>query len=487
MRQRGNNCSCLVAVPMKLSDQVAITLRRRIRLPRGARVLAAVSGGADSVALAWLLAELAGHGALMLAGIGHLNHQLRGKAADADEAFVAALAARLRVSFRSSRADVAALAEERGESIEAAARRARYAWLTEAAADLGATHIATGHTLDDQAETVLLRLLRGAGSRGLSGIRATRGTLIRPLLDCRRDDVRGYLAARGETFREDASNADISIPRNRLRHELLPVIARIAPGGVDALARTASLAADDEDVLLALAIRAARTVVSMSADGVQLKREPLAALAPAVARRVIRGAIELAAPLDAPRLTSRHIEAIWRVVLDGQSRQVDLPGVRVVAGSDVLRVSVATGRSRSSVVTAPFDVTLAVPGAVTIFEAGWIISAATCDQTAAAGVESYRGSRDALRMVVPAALVGGAVTVRNRRPGDRIKPVGAPGRKKVQDLLVDRKVPRAEREQVPVVVDARGHVVWVVGVAMADEFRVTAPESEVVVLTAERQ
>lgn len=487
MRQWGNNCPSLVAVPMKLSEQVATTIQRRIRLPRGARVLAAVSGGADSVALAWVLAELAERGTLVLAGIGHLNHQLRGAEADADEAFVAALAERLRVPFRSERADVASLAAERGESIEAAARRARYAFLATAAAELHASHIATGHTLDDQAETVMLRLLRGAGSRGLAGIRATRGALVRPLIESRRAALGAYLSARGETWRDDASNADVSIPRNRLRHELMPVIERIAPGGSEALARTAALAADDEEVLALEAIDAARFVVLTDVDGVQLKRGLLAALAPAVGRRVIRDAIELAAPLNAPWLTSQHIEAVWRAALSDRSRQVDLPGVRVEAGAEALRVSVATVGARSASAVSSFEHTLDVPGSVTILEAGWMISVARRDQSAPEGVEANRGARGMLRIAVPAALVGRSLTVRNRRPGDRIKPIGAPGRRKVQDLLVDLKVPRAERDLVPVIVDENGRLVWVVGVAMADEFRVTAPELEVVVFRAERQ
>jgi len=269
-------------VPNILLNQVAQTLRRRIQLPPAARVLAAVSGGADSVSLARLLAELAARGTLTLVGIAHLNHQLRGADADGDEAFCAALAERLGVPFRAARADVADLAAARGESIEAAARRARYAFLSETARSLGATHVATGHTLDDQAETVLLRLLRGAGSRGLSGIRARRGSVIRPLLECRRADVRAYLAARGETFREDASNMDRRIPRNRLRHELLPIIDALAPGGCEALARTATLAADDEEFLLAHAIDVARSIVLTDTNGVQLKRASLAALPPAI-------------------------------------------------------------------------------------------------------------------------------------------------------------------------------------------------------------
>lgn len=468
---------------MTLLEQVATTLRRRIGAPRGTRVLAAVSGGADSVALAWLLAALTERGAVELAGIAHLNHQLRGADADADEAFCGALAERLRVPFRSTRADVAALAELRRESIEAAARRARYAWLNAAAADLNAPFIATGHTLEDQAETVLLRLLRGAGTRGLSGIRAVRGALIRPMLDCRRADVRAFLEMRGEAFREDASNADRRIPRNRLRHELLPVIESLAPGGLEALARTAALAADDEEFLSTEAIVAARSVVLTSADGVQLKTGPLRELAPAVGRRVIRIAVEHAAPLEASRLTSTHIEAVWRLAGSDRHHSAELPGVRVerVAGSLQL-----TPLSAVPPPVASFEVRLDVPGAMTIPSSGWRIVAASSDQIAAEGVEVNRG-RNALQITVPAAMLGRSVTIRSRRPGDRIKPIGARGRKKLQDLLVDQKVPRAERDRVPVVVDDGGHIVWVVGVAMADEFRVTAPKAEVVVFTAERQ
>jgi tRNA(Ile)-lysidine synthase len=467
---------------MTLLNRVSQTLRRRIQLPPAARVLAAVSGGADSVALARLLSELAARGALTLVGIAHLNHQLRGADADGDEAFCAALAERLGVPFRAARADVAALAAARGESIEAAARRARYAFLAEAARALGATHVATGHTLDDQAETVLLRLLRGAGSRGLSGIRAKRGSVIRPLLECRRADLRAYLAARGETFRDDASNMDRRIPRNRLRHELLPVIDALAPGGCEALARTATLAADDEEFLLAHAIDVARSIVLTDTNGVQLKRASLAALPPAIGRRVIRAAVERVAPLDAPRLTSRHIEAIWRLAMSTRAQHVDLPGLRVDAEADRLRLSLATS-GEVSAKRGDWELVFPIPGSVTILSAGWRLTADRRDQTARAGVEA----REALRCVVPASLVAGTVTVRNRRPGDRIKPLGAIGRKKLQDLLVDRKVPHAERDDVPVVVNQSGRLVWVVGVAMADEFRVTAPEAEVVVFTAERQ
>jgi tRNA(Ile)-lysidine synthase len=303
-------------------------------LARGTRVLAAVSGGADSTALAWLLAELDARKIVTLAGLAHLNHQLRGDAADRDEDFCRALAARVGVPFECEREDVGAEARTLGVSVEVAARGARYAFLARAADKQSAVCVATGHTLDDQAETVLLRLLRGAGNRGHSGIRPVRETVIRPLIDCRRTELRDYLAHRGETFREDASNADVAIPRNRVRHELLPVIERMAPGGLAALARSASLAADDEDFLEAAAIIAASDVVLVDGDGVQLNVAALARLAPAIARRVIRGAIERVSGSEVGRLTAAHIEAVRNL----DAGHLDLAGVRIDRVGERLKV-----------------------------------------------------------------------------------------------------------------------------------------------------
>ena len=469
--------------PMTLADQVAATLRQRVRLASGARVLVALSGGADSVALACLMADLQRRGDWSLAGLAHVNHQLRGAEADGDEAFSAEVARQLGVPFRSTRRDVTALAAERHESIEAAARRARYAWLSQVAGELGATHIATGHTMDDQAETVLLRLLRGAGTRGLSGVRATRGTIIRPLLECRRVQLREFLAQRGQPFREDASNTDRTIARNRIRHELLPVVETIGPGAVAALARTATLAADDERFLSGQATHLMRTHVSFDVHGAEIPRVALRTMPPSIARRVLRQSIEQVAPAEALRLTSRHLEAVMRAVRDADTRHVDLPGVWVDVSAAVLRLGHIEHGSVAMSAGEAFDYELPVPGTVQIIQAGWTISAVRRDQTVAAGVES----REALSIAVPWQLLDGRLRVRNRWPGDRIKPIGAVGRKKLQDLMVDLKIPRAARDRVPVVVDASGRVVWVVGVAMADEFRVTAPEAEVVVFTAERQ
>ncbi|TAK13425.1 MAG: hypothetical protein EPO35_10340 [Acidobacteria bacterium] len=303
--------------------------------------------------------------------------------------------------------------------------------------------------------------------------------------------MRAFLAARGETFREDSSNADLSIPRNRLRHELLPVIDRVAPGGRDAIARAAALAADDEDFLARVAIETAHSVV-LSTGGLRVDR--LNALAPAVARRVVRDAIERAAPDAAGHLTALHVDAVRKLAAKGEAGHLDLSGVTVESDGRTVTFD-ASGSPEHLCTSAPahpltFEYSLPLPGRVDVPEANFVIVAERRDQSAAAGVET-NGGRTTLEVTLDAAALTWPLAVRNRRPGDRIKPLGGLGRKKVQDLLVDGKVPRADRDRVAVVVDAGGRLVWVVGVTPADECRVRAASSgdraEMVVLRAERR
>ncbi len=443
-----------------------------------------------------MLHDLAAAGRAAVAGLIHVNHLLRGAESDADEAFCRALALRLGWPIEVARVDVGARARATSQSIEAAAREVRYEWFETAAARLGATVILTGHTADDQAETVLMRLLRGAGTRGLSGIRARRGPYARPLLDCRRAGLRAYLLARGETFREDASNQDPAIPRNRVRLELVPVIERLAPAGVRALARLASFAADDETYLTGAAIEKASDVVQgtprAAGESIDLDVRALTGLPPALGRRLLR---ELAARV-APRaaLGAAHLQDVWALALaDKPDGGLDLPGLAVRRRGGVMTLmpglktrppAESPGRSLKGhgghLQTRPPQI-LNVPGSVDVPEANATITAEQSD--AVTGLELTGRSRAFLQ----AASFESPLSVRTRRPGDRLRPLGAPGRRKVQDLLVDRKVPRGERDRVPIVVDARGQLVWVAGVAMAEECRVTAPEAGMVILELRKQ
>jgi tRNA(Ile)-lysidine synthase len=319
-----------------LLARVGRTIRQDCRIETGDRVAVAVSGGADSVALAWLLGELAARDrGPVVAGLIHLNHQLRGAESDADEAFVRDVAARLDVPAAAAGVDVGARARDAHVSIEVAAREARYEFFETAASSLGATLVATGHTIDDQAETVLLRLLRGAGTRGLSGIRARRDRIIRPLIHCRRADLRTFLRSRGERWREDATNEDVSILRNRIRHELMPVLSGIAPGGVRALARLAALAQDDEAALMSAATEFGSSLVLSNGAGdgrVEVDAAMLSLMPAALARRLIRACAADIAP--GRQLAARHLEAVRSLAAsDKLVGHLDLPGV-VVAKRD---------------------------------------------------------------------------------------------------------------------------------------------------------
>ncbi len=443
--------------------------RDRLIAP-GDRVAIAVSGGADSVALALILHAISLRRSWRLAGLIHVNHHIRPEAGD-DAAFVVELGRQLSLPVVVEDADVPSRARDSRRSIETVAREARYECLDRAAARLDASLVATGHTLDDQAETVMLRWLRGASLRGAGAIRPKRGRYVRPLLGCRRADLRAFLEHGGHTYREDATNADVSVPRNRLRHELMPILERIAPRGPRALARFAAQAREDEALLSELAREASAGRVRSGSDGVQIPRDWLKTLPAAIARRVVRDAIELAGGSAA----NDDVAAILALAGGRKpSARLDLHRVRVWC--DPASLAIGTVEPRRGAV--PFHLPLDLPGEVHVDATGAVVSASFLSGTRL----PPSSARDPSRAILQAASVQAPFVVRSRRPGDRLQPLGAPGSRKVQDLLVDRKMPRHERDQVPVVVDAAGRIVWVAGVAMAHACRVTAPEAGMVIL-----
>jgi tRNA(Ile)-lysidine synthase len=449
-------------------------------IPRGARVLAAVSGGSDSVALAHLLRELDGRGDLALAGLVHFNHQLRA-AANSDEDFVRGIADRLVVPFFADRGDVGARSRREHRSLEDAARAARYEWFERARIMAAADFVALGHTRDDQAETVLLRLARGAGPRGLSGMHPRNGVIVRPLLGCRRDELRSWLAARGLSFVDDETNVDVTIPRNRVRAELLPLLAkRFNPGIVDVLADQADLARDAWTWMAEEAASLARHAVRVRDDGTVAVREldvaRLAAAPIALQRLVIWNALREVG--GGRTMTFEHVDAVRRMLGDTPPGNADFPGQRV---ERIGRALVLTGRSagtagrRIAAASNLFQFSLSIPGEVVVPDAGIV----SVEPLAGATV---RSAADGSAAVVRADLCGGSLVVRNRRPGDRFRPVGMGGRKKLQDFFVDRKVARERRDAVPIVADENDRIVWVAGYEIDEAFRVTDRSQPVLLL-----
>jgi tRNA(Ile)-lysidine synthase len=313
-------------VTSHLHQRVRKTIERYSLCPAGSRVLVAISGGSDSVALLFLLRDLAENGQFTIQALAHLNHGLR-PTADRDERFCRELADRLRLQIAVKKEDVKGFARGRNLSVEDAARRIRYDFLEEAADTFGADRIAVGHTQDDQAETFLLKLIRGAGLTGLAGIRPRRGRVVRPLLDVARGDLRTYLSALGEDWIDDESNEDLANPRNRIRHRVLPELDCAAGASTrPAIARAAGLAREDTEWLDELAERRYTQLAMTSEDGVTIEAAGLTAEPAPVRRRVLLKALRVAAGEREVGLD--HVEAA-AAALAGSAGGADFPGGRV--------------------------------------------------------------------------------------------------------------------------------------------------------------
>jgi tRNA(Ile)-lysidine synthase len=475
---------------MHLIESVRRTIRRFGLLPRDSRVVVALSGGADSVALLCVLKEMAADEGFHVVGAAHLNHQLRGDEADADEEYCRRLAAELAFPLDVERMAIAARATAAGISLEQAAHDARHQFFARAAARADASCVAVAHTKNDQAETFLLRLLRGAGPRGLSGMHPRSGLVVRPFIDTPRVAVRAFLQARQIAFREDLTNDDRAIPRNRIRHELVPFLeARFSPGIVEVLGREAAIARDDAAYLDAAAAAAAEQLISSTAAGVEIQVGAILAHPPAIARRVIRRAQEIVS--GGRFMGFEAVDAVLAFAVSKSAGPLDLPGHRVNRHGDRLVLTRSLprlrhqrfGADRHDQRRAPFSYALDIPGQVQVPEAECAIFAeigTVPPGQSAAELWTLAGRGD--EAVVEAGGLLGPLSVRSRHPGDRLRPLGLRGRKKLQDLFVDAKVERARRDVTPVIVDSAGQIIWVAGHAVAEEFRVTGGTKAVVIL-----
>jgi tRNA(Ile)-lysidine synthase len=467
----------------RFPTRVWATIRRHDLVAEGDRILVAVSGGADSVALLHVLATLAPRAGAALAGIVHVHHGLRGADADGDAAFCEQLAAALALPFDLVRVDVAGEAARRKWSVERTAHTLRHAAFRLVARRRQATRVALGHTLDDQAETVLLRFLRGAGTRGLAGMWPRHGLVIRPLLEVRRADVEHYAAERGLTWRDDVSNADPAIARNRIRHQVLPALTTVAGASLpERLARSAAAWRDDEQWLSAsAAVELASVLRPCAGGGWVLDSSRLAAVPRALRRRVRMAALEKMLPRG--KVTQALVDALERLEGVRAGRRAGLGPLHVWRNGAELRFSPGEVESESPGGLEPQ--VLEVPGTIEVEGATLRIAASVVRRSDwdADGPPSNQGGWVA---ALDAGRAGPTLVVRGRRPGDRMRPTGAPGSQKIQDLMVNRKVARLDRSRIPVITDAAGRIAWVVGLAVGEEFAVQPHTTDVLLLQATR-
>jgi len=434
----------------------------------GTHLLVAVSGGADSTALLLALHEVADPLRLRL-GVAHLHHGLRGDEADGDAAFVEELAARLGCRCVVGRADVARRARARGVSVEMAAREARYRFLADHARTLGAGAVATAHQAGDQAETVLLKLARGSGPDALAGI-APRTVVhgvpvVRPLLEVTRAQVEAFLRERHAAWREDATNRERTHLRNRVRHEILPTLAqRLNPDIVRVLCRTAGVLRDEHAWLDGLlAERLAACVDERGRLRVADVRDAPVAARRRVLRRWLRNG---GAPVRL--LTFDTGEAADRLLCRRQgSGSVPLPGGLRVRREYGVLVLEAAGADRPG---PAFRRRIALRGETLLSDPPLRVVTEVRP-----GIRRDAGGQPG-RLPAAASLRRDAVgrhhlVLRSWRPGDRIRPLGMQGSKKVQDIFVDGKVPAARRARIPLL-ECGGRIAWIPGYRIARDFAV---------------
>jgi tRNA(Ile)-lysidine synthase len=463
-------------MPADLYEAFKSALSRRSLWKAPESVLVAVSGGSDSVALLHLFARLREEAPFPL-GAAHLNHGARGGESDEDERFVAETARRLEVPLHTARLPAGSL-DARAEGWEAAARKARYQFLRETAGQNGASRVAMGHTKDDQAETVLMRLLRGSGRRGLGGIHpAVEGVFIRPLLGFTKEELSGYLEARGESWREDSSNRSPERLRNRIRHELLPALRRAYnPDLVEVLARTAEVFREEDDYLSSVTSEVARRLIRQESQGLSLGIPALRALPPALRRRLLRSFVERAYAPGLPPPDFALTAALETLIEEARHGSA-----ATLSGGLQVRVLYA-----DLVVIRPTEaptevVPLPVPGQASLPELGFRLCAR---QAAVSEVGDPKQDNTVERALLDADSLPGPLAVRHRRKGDLFRPLGAPGESKLKSYFIDRKVPRPVRDRVPLVVSG-DRIAWVVGFQIDERYKVTEQTRRVLILSRE--
>ena len=462
---------------MSICEKLLKAVARYDLISPGDRLLLGVSGGQDSVTLTLLLAELAAQLQITLV-VGPLHHGLRGEQGDADQQFVADLAAKLRLPFVAEKADVGALADTLGCGVEAAGRIARYRFFQRAAREHHCNKIALGHTGTDRAETMLINLFRGSGLHGLRGMPPRRDNIIRPLILMSRQETGEYCRSCNLTVCHDVYNADPHYLRNRLRADLLPQLERdYGPGIEAALCRAADSLWDELEWTEPLVEQALSEAAQPGHTATALSAAALRAMPGGLRHRVLRRFVQQAS-YDLSDISSERWQAVEELLERSQTgRRAELGHGRYVQLSyDSFGVS-GPNEAFEAPADLPQPFLLPVPGRVQLPDGTLVQAELTHLPPRLPAAQEFTAVLDAQK-----AQAGGGLLLRKPRPGDRFRPLGMAGSKKLHDFFVDNKVPRRERAPL-LVTQQTGEILWVAGHRLAETAKVDDSTSIYLILS----
>ena len=454
-------------------------------IEQGEGVVVGLSGGYDSVCLLHVLHSLSEILNIKLYAV-HINHMLRGMEANADEQYAAELCRELGIQFSAIHVDVGAIAEECGVSLEEAGRDVRYREFYECAKAVGAAKIAVAHNRNDQAETVMMHIIRGSGTAGLVGMEYQRGIIIRPILDITRDEIERYCREAGLSPRTDSSNLTEEFARNRVRLGLFPYISEnFGINMVDSLCRLSVHAAEDNSFIDQCAQDAYNDAISNKKIGmIELKGEKLSELAPAIRNRVFKLAIVHIAG-SSTGISSIHYGFLSELVIKGRTgAQAELPGgIRAIYSYGTLKI-IDSETVPIDAEPVKFSRTVDIPGTVFIPELNAELTATILSDI---NIESCRSlGYNPFMQFFDYGMMNKGINIRNRQKGDFFKPFRSNGTKKLKEYFIDIKIPREQRDRIPLLC-IESEVVWVIGDKISDKFRVTENTKSVLKIQYKRR
>ncbi len=448
------------------------TVKKYDMLRHGDVVVVGVSGGADSVALLMTLCGLREELALTLYAV-HVNHSIRGDDADSDQHFVEELCMKLDVECRAFVFDVPAYAEENGLSSEEAGRKLRYEAFEKVAEEISASRIATAHHANDNCETVIHNILRGSGTTGLSGIHPVRGKYIRPLIETEKKEIEEYLTSEGVEWCTDKTNFEPLYTRNKIRLELIPYLRENYNASIDsAIMRLSALCREDDDYMREETGRYFRKLTKRSQGRILAEREGFNKLHIAIKRRLLRFILEeLEIPLKDVHMV--HIDSAIRMIEESESgaeQKISLCRIRVIQSGVLFE------NEQKAVAEDDYEYELDVDKSVFVSETGETVSLTVSTKYEKSGADT---------VFIDAGSVTLPMKVRNRRPGDRFRPFGMKGSKKLKDFFIDKKIDVSIRNNIPIVVSGND-IVWISGNALSENNRITQKTENIYKLHIEK-